>query len=305
MGPDGRPVRDAGTLDRIRRLAVPPAWTDVWICSLPDGHLQATGRDARRRKQYRYHPEWRRVRDGAKFDRLLAFGLALPAIRARVAADLARPDLEHDRVVAAVVRLLDLTLVRVGNEEYARQNHSFGLTTLRDRHVRVTGTRLLFRFRGKSRRQLATAASDRRLAALVRRLRELPGQALFQYRSEAGELRGVASEDVNEYLGRVAGQPCTAKDFRTWGASALGLRWLAESRPPRSDREARRRVRETVERVAGLLGNTARILERSYLHPVVPRAFREGRLAGTLDAPAIEGLRPEECGLVALLRSEG
>jgi DNA topoisomerase I len=302
-GPDGRPVRDAETLDRIRRLAVPPAWSDVWICPRPSGHIQATGRDARGRKQYRYHAEWRRVRDEAKFERLAAFGRALPAIRARVAADLGRHALDRERVVAAVVRLLDMTLIRVGNEEYARQNASFGLTTLRDRHVRVRGTRLLFQFRGKSGRQVSVEASDRRLALLVRRLQDLPGQVLFQYRDDGRELRVVESDDVNEYLTRVAGQACSARDFRTWGATVLMYRALAEAGPPGSEREARRAVNERIALVAGQLGNTPAVLRQSYLHPAVVEAYAAGDLAGATQAPPIEGLRTEERALLCLLEN--
>ena len=300
-GTDGRPVRDPGTLTRIRRLAVPPAWTDVWICTLPNGHLQATGRDARGRKQYRYHADWRRVRDEAKYDRLLAFGMALPSIRAQVSADLARHGLERERIVAAVVRLLDTTLIRVGNEEYARENDSFGLTTLRSYHVRVDGSRLLFRFRGKSGKRQAVATRDRRLAVLVRRLQELPGQVLFQYLDGDGAPRVVASDDVNRYLGRVSGQPFTAKDFRTWAGSVLALHALGRRQPPGSEREARRRLRETVEWVARLLGNTPAVLRQSYLHPAVVDGFRQGRLP---QPPAVEpagGLRGEERALLELL----
>ncbi len=304
IGPDGRPVRDAETLARIRALAVPPAWVDVWICPAANGHLQATGRDARGRKQYRYHAEWRRVRDEAKYDRLLAFGLALPAIRSAVATDLGRRELDRERVAAAVVRLLDTTLIRIGNEEYARDNGSFGLTTLRDRHVRVRGTRLLFRFRGKSGRELSVATSDRRLAALVRRLQELPGQVLFQYVDGDGTARDLASDGVNGYLRQVAGEPFTAKDFRTWAGSVLALRSLACQRRPGSERETRRLVNETVESVAAVLGNTPAVLRQCYLHPEVVEAFRGGRLPDLEAAARVDGLRAEEQALVDLLGGE-
>lgn len=283
---------------------MPPAWTDVWICPLPNGHLQATGRDARGRKQYRYHADWRRVRDGAKYERLLAFGMALPAIRARVSADLARSGLERERIVAAVVRLLDTTLIRVGNEEYVQENDSFGLTTLRNYHVRVEGSRLLFRFRGKSGKRQAVATRDRRLALLVRRLQELPGQVLFQYLDGEGASHVVASDDVNQYLRRVSGQPFTAKDFRTWAGSVLALHALMRREPPSSEREARRQLSETVGWVAGLLGNTPAVLRQSYLHPAVVEGFRQG---GLPQPPALEpasGLRGDEQALLELLAGE-
>jgi DNA topoisomerase-1 len=223
LDPEGRPLRDRQERRRIESLAVPPAWTDVWICPLANGHLQATGRDARGRKQYRYHPDWRAVRDETKFGRMIAFGEALPALRARVASDLARTGLPREKVLAAVVRLLETTLIRVGNEEYARENRSFGLTTLRSRHVAIAGATLRFRFRGKSGKEHSVAISDRRLARVVRACRELPGHELFQYLDESGERQVVDSDDVNAYLRAATGEDFTAKDFRTWGGTVLAL----------------------------------------------------------------------------------
>src|SRR5215470_5909186 len=224
-------VTDRATLERIRALAIPPAWTDVWICRDPDGHLQATGRDARGRKQYRYHARWRRRRDAGKFGRMAAFGRALPRIRAACDADLRRPGLPREKVLAAVVRLLELTLIRVGNEEYARLDRSFGLTTLRDRHARVEGSRIRFRFRGKSGRRHEVGLRDRRLARLVRRCQELPGQELFQYEGDDGAIHDVGSGDVNDYLREISGEDFTAKDFRTWAGTVLAFRALRSLEP--------------------------------------------------------------------------
>ena len=232
---DGSTIRDAETIARIRALAIPPAWTDVWICPWPNGHLQATGRDARGRKQYRYHARWRARRDTDKFDRMLAFAKALPRIRKRCDADLARRGLPREKVLAAVVRLLELTLIRVGNDEYARLNRSFGLTTLRDRHVRVERSAIRFRFRGKSGKQHEVGLRDRRLARVVRTCQELPGQELFQYVDEDGLVRDVTSDDVNDYLRQVGGGAFTAKDFRTWAGTVLAYRALRALQPADSD----------------------------------------------------------------------
>ncbi len=230
---EGRAVRDRETLDRIRALAIPPAWKDVWICTSPEGHIQATGRDSRGRKQYRYHPRWRQVRDAAKYDRLIAFARALPKIRRRVARDLARPGLPREKVLAAVVRLLETTSIRIGNTEYARTNRSFGLTTLRDRHAQVNGPSIRFRFRGKHGIEHEIDLEDRRLAQIVRRCRELPGQELFQYVDESGVVHDVGSEDVNDYLRAVGGKEFTAKDFRTWVGTVLATLALAGDRGSR------------------------------------------------------------------------
>jgi DNA topoisomerase I len=277
---DGRPVRDPHTLARIKRLAVPPAWTDVWICPDPSGHLQATGRDARGRKQYRYHPLYRRRRERAKFDRLVEFGRALPRIRRRIMADLSQSGLPRSKVLAAVIRLLDLTLIRVGNEEYARLNRSFGLTTLRGRHVKVEGPRLRFRFRGKSGSVVEVGLSDRRIARVVARCQELPGQELFQYVGEDGESRPIASEDVNDYLREASGLDVTAKTFRTWAATVLACRALSHVGQDDRQHMARRQVVVAMREVASRLGNTPAVVRQSYVHPAVLDAFLDGTLPG-------------------------
>jgi DNA topoisomerase-1 len=276
---EGRPVRDPQTLARIKSLAIPPAWADVWICPDPSGHLQATGRDARGRKQYRYHQLFRRRRERAKFDRLVEFGRALPRIRRRVDADLSQPGLPRSKVLAAVIRLLELTLIRVGNEEYARLNRSFGLTTLRGRHVLVEGSRVRFRFRGKSGSAVEVGLIDRRIARVVARCQELPGQELFQYVGDDGEGRPIASEDVNDYLREASGRDVTAKTFRTWAATVLACRAL--SRVEQDDRQhmAKRQVVAAMRDVASRLGNTPAVVRQSYVHPAVMDAFLDGSLA--------------------------
>jgi DNA topoisomerase-1 len=280
-------------LDWIRRLAIPPAWTDVWICSSRNGHLQATGRDARGRKQYRYHPRWRAQRDEAKYDRMLAFGKALPRIRRRVARDLHRPGLPRERVLAAVVRLLERTGVRVGNEEYARDNRSFGLTTLRDRHARVGSKRIRFRFRAKGGKAGEVEVSDARLARIVGRCQDLPGQELFAYLDEAGEVRSVGSGDVNDYVREISGQDFTAKDFRTWAATVRAARALAGRGPAESDAQARSNVVRAIEEVAEWLGNTPTVARKSYVDPSVIDAYLEGDALGD---------RPSEAAVLSLLR---
>ena len=272
---DGHRVRDPETLARIKRIAIPPAWTDVWICPAPNGHLQATGRDARGRKQYRYHARYRARRDTAKFERLIAFARALPAIREQVDRDLARPGLPREEVLAAVVRLLELTLIRVGNDEYARLNRSFGLTTLQDRHAVVDGSAIRFRFRGKSGKQQEVGLRDRRLATVVRRCRDLPGRELFQYVDADGEPRDVASDDVNEYLGAIA-PGFTAKDFRTWAGTVLAYRALRALGKGATDREKQRNVAEAVQAAADNLGNTAAVARQAYVHPAVVDAYLDG-----------------------------
>lgn len=279
---NGEPVRDRGTLARIRALAIPPAWTDVWISPDPRGHLQATGRDARGRKQHRYHPAFRARRERDKYDRLVAFASLLPTIRDRVEADLARPGLPREKVLAAVVRLLELTLIRVGNDEYARLNRSFGLTTLRDRHAEIRGSRVRFAFRGKGGKRHEVTLRDRRLARVVARCQELPGQELLQYVDEDGVVRDVASDDVNAYLREVSGQDVTAKDFRTWAGTVLAYRALRALRPSKTDGEARRNVVAAVRRTADGLGNTPAVARRSYVHPSVLEAYLDGSIGGAL-----------------------
>ena len=283
---DGRPVRREADLKRIRTLAIPPAWTDVWISPDPRGHLQATGRDARGRKQYRYHSQWRAHRDTNKFDRLQAFAEVLPRLRARIAADLARPGLTREKVLATVVQLLEKSLIRVGNEEYAKANGSFGLTTLRDRHVAVKGSTLRFEFRGKSGKRHVVDVSDRRLARIVKQCRELPGQELFQYLDDQGERRAVNSSDVNAYLREIAGADFTAKDFRTWSGTVLATTALREQASAPSTAAAKKNVVRAIEAVADVLGNTPAVCRKSYIHPAVLDCYMDrtmdARLAGSV-----------------------
>jgi DNA topoisomerase-1 len=306
--PDGRTIRDRDVIARIRALAIPPAWTEVWICPWATGHLQATGRDARGRKQHRYHPDWQAHRHGAKFERMVAFAAALPTIRERTDADLARPGLPREKVLAAVVRLLELTLIRVGNDEYTRLNQSFGLTTLRDRHARIEGSAVRFRFRGKGGKVHDVGLRDRRLASVIRRCQDLPGQELFQYH-ENGDVFDVASEDVNDYLRAISGGDFTAKDFRTWAGTVLAYRALRALQPADDERGARRNVVEAIRTTAGQLGNTAAVCRRSYVHPAVLEAYLDGRIGGALVEVAEEQAQPpaeatpaEEAQVVELLR---
>jgi DNA topoisomerase-1 len=309
IGPGGKPVGDAATLGRIRRLVIPPAWSDVWICPDPFGHLQVTGRDARGRKQYRYHPRWRTVRDAAKFDRMLAFSTALPRIRRRVRTDLARQGLPKVKVVAAVVRLLEATLVRVGNDEYARENRSFGLTTLLDRHAEVRGQAIRFRFRGKGGRMHEVGVRDRRLAAVIRRCQELPGQELFGYLDERGKPVSIGSDDVNDYLREISGDDFTAKDFRTWAGTVLAYRALCALDSPATVAAARRNVVEAVRSTAEQLGNTVAVCRSSYIHPTLLEAYVDDDLRGQVLAAAEERSKPppgttraEERAVARLLR---
>ncbi len=305
----GRHVRDQATLARIRSLAIPPAWEDVWICPRSDGHLQATGRDARGRKQYRYHPRWRLLRDETKFHRMIVFARALPRIRARVEKDLARNGLPREKVLATVVRLLETTLIRVGNQEYARENGSFGLTTMRDRHVAVNGETVHFAFRGKSGVRHRIDVHDRRLARIVRRCRDLPGDELFQYVDESGERRTVDSADVNEYLKAAAGEEFTAKDFRTWAGTVLAARALREFREFDSNAQAKRNVVSAIEAVARRLGNTASVCRKCYVHPAVVDAYLDGSLLSSVRQRVeheltanLHELTPEESAVLAFLQ---
>jgi DNA topoisomerase-1 len=308
-GPDGAAIQEPDTLARIRALAIPPAWTDVWICPWPTGHIQATGRDARGRKQYRYHPRWADRRGTDKFDRMLAFAAALPRIRRSCDRDLARRGLPREKVLAAVVRLLELTLIRVGNDEYARLNRSFGLTTLRDRHARIEGSQVRFRFRGKSGQTHEVGLRDRRLAGIIRRCQELPGQELFQYVDDAGEVRDVASDDVNAYLREISGGDFTAKDFRTWAGTVLAYRALRAIQPPDGAIATKKVVVEAIRRTADRLGNTPAVARGSYVHPAVLEAYLDGSLGGALVEAAEEQTDPpaeadprEERAVVALLK---
>ena len=282
IGPDGRVVRSAPELARIRSLVIPPAWTDVWICPDPRGHLQATGRDARGRKQYRYHPRWREVRDETKYDRMIGFAQALPKIRRSTSEHLKRPGLPREKVLATVVKLLEKTLIRVGNGEYAKTNGSFGLTTLRDGHVRVTGTTLRFTFRGKSGVEHDIDLNDPRLARIVKQCRDLPGYDLFQYYDESGQRQTVGSEEVNAYLKEITGQDLTSKDFRTWAGTVLAAQLLREFDACRSGAEARRNIVRAVESVAKKLGNTKAVCRKCYIHPAIFDAYMDGSMLETI-----------------------
>ena len=309
-GPSGRRIRDAATLRRIRSIVIPPAWTEVWICASPDGHIQAMGRDAAGRRQYRYHPAFRRRRDAGKFDRLIRFGETLPRIRRRVQRDLAQRGLPRDKVLAAVVELLERTRLRVGNDEYASLNRSFGLSTLRDRHARVEGTTIRLRFRGKGGRTEERTIIDRRLAAIVRRCQDLPGQELFQYEDDSGEARAIGSDDVNDYIREAAGDPgFSAKDFRTWTATVHAFRALRAglSDGEASSTRARSRLNDALRQTAEQLGNTLAVTRASYVHPGVVEAFDGdtadveslSRSRAVLDGPAS---RADELELLRLLR---
>jgi DNA topoisomerase-1 len=304
IGADGRAVKDRATLDRIRSLAIPPAYTDVWICPSPRGHIQATGRDARGRKQYRYHPAWRAVRDETKFGRMLAFSEALPAIRKRVDGDLARSGLPREKVLATVVALLECTQIRVGNDEYARANRSFGLTTLKDRHVEVTGSRLSFEFRGKSGKMHTVGVADRRLARIVRQCQAIPGAELFQYIDEEGDRQTIGSGDVNTYIREISGQDFTAKDFRTWAGTLLAVRELSAGEPGESETARKAAIVQAVDRVATKLNNTRAVCRKYYVHPAVFESYLGGTLAAKLksNGRSPTGLEPDEVGVVSLLR---
>ena len=277
--PEGKVIKDAVELTRIKSLAVPPAWTDVWICPLENGHLQATGRDARRRKQYRYHKRWRHTRDETKYEHMLEFGRVLPAIRRRIEADLSLPDLPRNKVLAAVVRLMEDTLARVGNPEYASQNNTFGLTTLRNRHVRIARGRIELDFRAKHGIRHVSLVSDRKLARVVKNCRDLPGSELFQYIDEAGERHCIDSADVNDYLREISGREITAKDFRTWAATNLAVLALAdqEQDPPTKKAQV-----AAIKQVAKRLGNTPAICRKCYIHPAVLEGYLNGGLRKTL-----------------------
>jgi DNA topoisomerase I len=279
--PKGKMIKDAEVLARIKALAVPPAWTDVWICPLENGHLQATGRDARRRKQYRYHARWRRTRDETKYEHMLEFGKSLPAIRRRVEADLGLPGLPREKVLAAVVRLMEDTLARVGNPEYASQNNTFGLTTLRNRHVRITGGRIELDFRAKHGIRHVSLVTDRKLARVVKNCRDLPGSELFQYIDEAGERHCIDSADVNDYLREISGRDITAKDFRTWAATNLAVLALAEQEEEKPTKKAQI---EAIKQVAKRLGNTPAVCRKCYIHPAVMDSYLDGSLRRTLVA---------------------
>ncbi|HYG23063.1 MAG TPA: DNA topoisomerase IB [Verrucomicrobiae bacterium] len=307
--PRGALIRDESILRRIRSLVIPPAWTDVWICPDPNGHLQATGRDQRRRKQFRYHPRWREIRDETKYARMILFAKALPALRRRIAKDLALPGLPRRKVLAAVVRLLEVSLIRVGNDEYARSNDSFGLTTMRDRHVDVNGARVRFHFRGKSGKTHDVDIHDHGLAKVVKRCQDLPGQELFQFLDDDGVRRDVRSDDVNGYLREATGRDFTAKDFRTWAGTVLAAMALREFSKFDSKAQAKKNVVAAIEAVSRRLGNTPAVCRKCYIHPHVLDAYLEGTLAETLKMRAekevkeeLVKLRGEETAVLALLQ---
>ena len=296
---EGRPVTAGPTLDRIRKLAIPPAWTDVWIAPTERGHIQATGRDARGRKQYRYHERWRAVRDGGKYERLIAFGRALPQLRKQVDRDLARHGLPREKVLAAVIRVMEITLIRVGNEEYAKANKSFGLTTLRNRHARIGSERAVFEFRGKSGKVHTAGFSDRRLARILKACQDLPGQRLFQYLDEEGRRHSVESADVNAYLHQAMGEDFSAKDFRTWAGTLAAARALVGLPECAGASEAKTNVAACVKAVAGVLGNTPAVCRKAYIHPAILAAYE----AGDLSLKATAGDRAFELAVLRFLQS--
>jgi DNA topoisomerase-1 len=287
VDPNGRTISNPVERERIRSLVIPPAWTDVWICTDPRGHLQATGRDARGRKQYRYHPRWREVRDEVKYGRLITFAQALPRIRARVAGHLRRQNLPREKVLAAVVQLLEKTLIRVGNEEYARDNKSFGLTTMRDKHARVNGSAVRFDFRGKHGIQHAIDLRDRRLARIIKSCRELPGYELFKYVDNDGRHQVIDSADVNAYLREISGQDFTAKDFRTWAGTVLAAKALAAIGDFKSTAEAKRNIVRAIDEVAKRLGNTKAVSRKCYIHPAILDAYMQGVTIASADEAAV------------------
>ncbi len=307
--PDGSRASDPETLARIKRLAIPPAWEQVWICPIENGHIQATGRDARGRKQYRYHPRWREQRDQNKYERMMAFAEALPAVRRRVKRDLARPGLSRERVLATVVQLLETTLIRVGNDEYARHNKSYGLTTLHNRHVKVTGPKISFGFKGKSGKQHEIEFHDPHLATIVKHCQDLPGQELFAYRGEEGEIRDVTSQDVNAYLREISGEEFTAKDFRTWAGTVLAAIALREFERVTTKAAAKKNIVKSIEAVSKMLGNTPAVCRKCYVHPAIVDSYLEGGTIEVLEQGTDKklrgrggGLKPDERAVMALLR---
>jgi DNA topoisomerase-1 len=309
IGANGRVIRNKAEIRRINALAIPPAWTDVWISPDARGHIQATGRDAKGRKQYRYHPHWRACRDETKYDRMLAFADALPKIRRRTSADLAKPGLPREKVLATVVQLLEKSLIRVGNDEYAKKNRSFGLTTLRNTHVEVKGSRVTFEFKGKSGVRHSVDVDDKRLARVVRACQDLPGQELFEYFDDDGTRCDVDSGDVNAYLKEATGQDFTAKDFRTWAGTVLACTALQEFDAFDSQSQAKKNVVQAVEAVAGVLGNTRAVCRKSYIHPAILESYMDGTMLETLSRKTGAGvrkklgkLRPDEHAVLAILQ---
>jgi DNA topoisomerase-1 len=309
IDPKGKRITDEQELLRIRRLAIPPAWTNVWISPFPNGHLQATGRDARNRKQYRYHSDWRNVRDETKYSRMVAFGHALSKIRRTVTSDLKLSGLPRNKVLATVVRLLETTLIRVGNDEYAKNNSSYGLTTMLDSHARISGDTVKFRFKGKSGIRHEIGVQDRQLAKLVKKCQDLPGQEIFAYLNESGQVQDVTSQDVNAYLREITGQEFTAKDFRTWAGTVLAAVALQQFEEFATTKEARSNILRAVEAVAKMLGNTPAICRRCYVHPVVLDSYLAGATISTLNQQSkatlkhrLHSLKPEEAAVMMLLQ---
>jgi DNA topoisomerase I len=308
VAPDGKVIKDAAEISRIKSLAIPPAYTDVWISPIANGHIQATGRDARGRKQYRYHPKWREKRDETKFGRVLAFSDALPRIRAQVERDLSKPGLPREKVLATVVRLLDCTGIRIGNDEYARSNRSFGLTTLQDRHVEISGSNIKFEFRGKSGKTHSVSLSDRRLARIVQRCQDIPGEDLFQYIDEEGVRQTISSGDVNDYLREISGEDFTAKDFRTWSGTKLAVAALTDIGHCTSAREIKTNILRAIDSVASQLNNTRAVCRKYYVHPSVFEAYTAGTMLETLQNGTKQGpksdLDPQEAAVVWLLKQQ-
>ena len=310
LKPDGTRVEDAATLDRIRSLAIPPAYTDVWICAQPNGHIQATGRDAKGRKQYRYHPAFREVRESTKYEKMLEFARALPALRTKIDEHMGLRGLPREKVLATVVHLLETTLIRVGNEDYVRQNKSYGLTTLRDPHVKVEGPQLRFQFKGKSGKTWRLQVKDRRVARIVKACQDLPGQDLFQYLDENGDSQSVTSADVNAYLKEITGSDVTAKDFRTWAGTVLAALALKEFETFDNEAKAKKNIRAAIETVASRLGNTPTICRKCYVHPEVFTSYLEGQLLLEIRDEVeselrdnLSGLKPEEAAVLTLLEA--
>lgn len=306
--PNGDALGDEAALERIRKLAIPPAWTDVWICPKANGHLQATGRDVKGRKQYRYHPQFREVREGTKYEHMMEFARALPPLRTKVAQHMALRGLPRDKVLATVVHLLETTLIRVGNDDYAKANKSYGLTTLRNPHVKIEGAELRFQFKGKSGKTWRLQVKDRRIAKVVRACQELPGQRLFQYKDEDGEVREVTSADVNAYLKEITGADITAKDFRTWAGTVMAALALQEFERFDSQAAAKKNLRDAIESVSSRLGNTPTICRKCYIHPEVLTAYTEGALLLEIKQKVEKELRedlaqlkPEEAAVLAML----
>ncbi len=308
---EGKEIRDEARVLRLNRLAIPPAYTNVWICPSPNGHLQATGRDDRGRKQYRYHERWREVRDENKYERMVVFAQSLPKIRRRINRDLKRRGLPREKVLATVVQLLEKTFIRVGNEEYAKENQSFGLTTLRNRHVEVNGSKLRFRFRGKSGQEHDIDTEDRRVARIIKKLQELPGQEIFQYLDEKGERHQVTSDDVNQYLREIAGEDFTAKDFRTWAGTVMAAMALQAQDVFENKSQAKKNVKAAISAVAKMLGNTPAVCRKCYVHPAVLESYLDGNLIEGLKQRtekmlehSLGNLRSEEAAVLAFLREK-